>query len=39
MAREGRVVAALGRRALSVQFRRAQLLMRRALVPWVGKEF
>ena len=32
-AREGRVVAALGRRALSVQFRRAQLLMPTFVLP------
>ena len=31
--REARVVAALGRRALAVQFRRAQLLMRRVQDP------
>jgi ABC-2 type transport system permease protein len=34
-AREGRVVAALGRRALSVQFRRAQLLMPTFVLPLV----
>jgi ABC-2 type transport system permease protein len=33
--REGRVVAALGRRALSVQFRRAQLLMPTFVLPLV----
>jgi len=33
LAREGRVVAALGRRALSVQFRRAQLLMPTFVLP------
>jgi ABC-2 type transport system permease protein len=33
IAREGRVVAALGRRALSVQFRRAQLLMPTFVLP------
>jgi ABC-2 type transport system permease protein len=35
VAREGRVVAALGRRALSVQFRRAQLLMPTFVLPLV----
>ncbi len=33
LTREGRVVAALGRRALSVQFRRAQLLMPTFVLP------
>jgi len=33
LAREGRVVTALGRRALSVQFRRAQLLMPTFVLP------
>jgi ABC-2 type transport system permease protein len=33
VAREGRVVAALGRRAVSVQFRRAQLLMPTFVLP------
>jgi ABC-2 type transport system permease protein len=35
MASEGRVVAALGRRALTVQFRRAQLLMPTFVLPLV----
>jgi ABC-2 type transport system permease protein len=35
VAREGRVVLALGRRALSVQFRRAQLLMPTFVLPLV----
>jgi ABC-2 type transport system permease protein len=35
VAREGRVVAALGRRALTVQFRRAQLLMPTFVLPLV----
>ena len=34
-AREGRVVLALGRRAFSVQFRRAQLLMPTLVLPLV----
>ena len=33
MRNEGRVVAALGRRAISVQFRRAQLLMPTFVLP------
>ena len=33
VAREGRVVAALGRRAFTVQFRRAQLLMPTFVLP------
>ena len=33
LAREGRVVAALGRRSLSIQFRRAQLLMPTFVLP------
>ena len=35
VAREARVVRALGRRALSVQFRRAQLLMPTFVLPLV----